>query len=85
MLKYMVGDKVKVKVLPSGVGTIIAASESFYVVEFIDQNDNPYCYSYSEEELVPVNGMLTKCECGAVYTWAPLQHAFWCPRYYMDK
>lgn len=83
-----IGDKVKVTILPQGSeGTIVATAydHKFYVVEFIGKDGEPFTYTYEAHELIKVNTFLTKCECGAQYTWAPSQHSHWCPRWSIDS
>lgn len=88
MTNFYIGDKVKVKVFAhSDEGTIVSKSDkgTFYYVEFIDKHGSPFTYCYEPHELIKVETLLTKCECGAVYTWAPKQHSVWCPRHNMDR
>jgi hypothetical protein len=81
MNDFNIGDKVKVTILPQGSeGTIVAIHHRFYVVEFIDQSGDTYTYSYEKHELIRTESLIS-CQCGAVYTWAPDQHAFWCPKW----
>jgi hypothetical protein len=81
MTNFAIGDKVKVTILPQGSeGTIVGIHHRFYVVEFIDQHGDAYTYAYEEHELIRTD-LFFKCECGAAYTWAPDQHAHWCPKW----
>jgi hypothetical protein len=84
MVNFAIGDKVKVTVLPQGSeGTILSIYDRFYVIEFIDKHGEPYTYAYEKHELIKVDAYF-KCECGAVYTWAPNQHSTWCPKWRID-
>jgi len=88
MSNFYVGDIVKVKVFAhSDEGTIVSVSANgkYYFVEFFDKHGCPFTYSYEQHELIRVETLLTKCECGAIYTWAPLQHSTWCPRHTIDR
>lgn len=81
MINLLVGDKVKTTILQQGTeGTIISIHDRFYVVEFIDRHGEPYTYAYEAHELIKVDSFI-KCECGAIFTWAPSIHARYCPKW----
>jgi hypothetical protein len=83
MAKFQIGHKVKTTFFSgAAIGTVVGVFNTYYVVEFIDRDGNPYTYSYQEHELVECEDFFVHtCECGAKFTAFPDSHAFWCPRF----